>query len=67
MYLETANTFVNVKDIKTMYVNSDAQVIISYINNSGDVTINCNNINEAQEVFKKLYRRAEEVQSLGLD
>ncbi len=64
MYLESANTFINVKDIKTMYVNGDAQVIIVYMNNSGEVTINCNNTKEAQETMMKIVKRAEEVQNL---
>lgn len=67
MYLKSANTFVNVRDIKTMYVNSDAQVIIVYMNNSGEVTLNCNNASDAQDTLMLLARRAEQVQSLGLD
>ena len=64
MYLESANTFINVKDIKTMYVNGDAQVIIVYMNNSGEVTLNCTSSTDAQETMMKIVKRAEEVQNL---
>lgn len=65
MYLETANTFINVKDIKIMYVNSDNQVIIQYTNDS-QTTLNCSNAKDAQDNLMKLSKKAEEVQSVTI-
>lgn len=64
MYLETANTFINLKDVKTMFINERSQIVIMYINDSSPVTVTCRSNEDAVSILLKLIKKAEEVQCL---
>lgn len=65
MYVESTNTFINLRDIKNIMVNQDHNVLITYLGEYGTLCIKCEDMKSAQDLLMKLSKQTEKVQSGG--